>query len=127
MQAIVENSKAGESVRSNHCSNPDSEVDPAILLLITEMRRGNDSLKVELVGAVRDLGTEVKSQGRLAIYLSSAIVVLALVSMFGVLATRGVDPGSVAKAVHQVAPAIGVSQEVSQPLEKSEKPASQAP
>ena len=93
-------------------------LDPAVLLLVEEMRRGNDALRGEMVGAqhettaaIVNLNVEMRelrnqAPGRLSFYLASAVVILALISVFGLLATRGVDPGTVAQAVHDVAPSV---------------------
>ncbi|MDP2310917.1 MAG: hypothetical protein Q8P18_33165 [Pseudomonadota bacterium] len=85
-------------------------VDPAILLLVGEIRRGQDSLRGEMVAAQREntaaLGSVVtelrelrrQAPGRFVFSLSSALVVISLVSIFGLLASRGVDVGAVADA-----------------------------
>lgn len=92
-------------------TNGRSSVDPAVLLLVEELRRGNDQLRAEMVGAIRDLTVEVQelrrqAPGRLSLYALSGVVVLALVAVFGLVASRGIEPGAVAHAVHEVAPGV---------------------
>ena len=91
------------------------ELDPGVSLLIQEIRRSNDSLRGEMVGAQREttaaiggLSDELRKQapGRLSFYLSTAVVLLALVSVFGLLASKGVDVATVAHAVTAVAPDV---------------------
>ena len=85
------------------------QIDPAVLLLVEEVRRSNDALRSEVAGAVKTLAAEVRelrrqAPGRLSVYALSSVVVLALVALLALVATRGVDPVRVAEAVGTVAP-----------------------
>jgi len=94
---------------TNGLGSPEHGVDPAVLLLVGEVRRSNDALRAEMVSALRDVAGEVQelrrqAPGRLALYALGAVVVLALVAQLALVATRGVDPGKVVEAVQQVTP-----------------------
>ena len=103
-------------------------VDPAVLLLVEEIRRGNDALRGEMVAAQKDttkaIGVlsgemrELRKQapGRLSFYLAASVVVLALVAVFGVLATRGVNTNDIAHAVREASP-LGTSSSLNPQLE----------
>ena len=105
-----------DSEPSNGAARRPRDIDPGVVLLIQEVRRGNDALRSEMVSAQREttaaidrMGEKIdrlqeQAPGRLAFYLAAGVVILALVSMFGVLATKGVDPKGVADAVRVVAP-----------------------
>lgn len=113
---LMSRAHGGRPARSRR--GPPPGVDPAILLLVGEIRRGNDALRREVVSAQKDtttafgvLGKEMvelrkQAPGRLSFYLAASVVVLALVAVFGVLATRGVNVNDVAHAVHEVAPSV---------------------
>ena len=60
-------------------------------------------MRAEMVGAIKDLTGEVQelrkqAPGRLAFYALSAIVLIAMVALLALVATRGVDPTTVAHA-----------------------------
>lgn len=92
------------------------DIDPAVVLLIQEVRRGQDAMRTDFVEAQRDttkaigsLTTEMRelrkqAPGRLSFYLASAVVLLALIATFSLVATARVDVGKVADAVSSVAP-----------------------
>lgn len=97
---------ADASVRlASPAPSRDPDVDPAVRLLIEEVRRGQDRVVEEVRGLraeMRELRRE--APGRLSIYALGSVVVLALIAVLALVATRGVDPSVVADAVRQVAP-----------------------
>lgn len=95
---------------------PPGGVDPTIALFVEEFRRGQDAMRKDLVDEVRGLRSDMQdvraevrglrdqAPGKLSFYLAASVVALAMIAMFGVLLTRGVDVGKVADAVHEIAP-----------------------
>lgn len=102
-------------------SYDDCAIDPAVVLLVEEVRRGNDALRDAMVASQRETTAaltnvtveirELRKQapGRLSFYLAASVVLLALISTFALVATRGVDPGKVADAVTDIAPSAPVN------------------
>ncbi|MDP2308001.1 MAG: hypothetical protein Q8P18_18395 [Pseudomonadota bacterium] len=105
---------------TNGVATPETrpDIDPAIVLLVHEMRRGQDSLRAEIVGAQRETTAAIggltremrelrkQAPGRLAFYLAASIVVICLVAVFALIASRGVDVSAVSNAVQTVAPVV---------------------
>lgn len=97
------------------------KMDPAVILLVEEIRRGQDALRTDFCDAQRETTTAIESltgemrelrrqaPGRLAFYLSSAVVLLALISVMALVASRGIDPRVVGDAASTVAPAAPVA------------------
>jgi hypothetical protein len=91
-------------------------VDPSVQLLVDEIRRGQDSMRADLVGeqknttaAINDLVSEMRALRAMApgkgnVYLASAIIMLALLSMLGLMSVKGVNVTEVAHAASEVAP-----------------------
>jgi hypothetical protein len=87
------------------------DIDPAISLLIQAIMRSQDVMREDIVAsqrettaAIRGLGSEMRelrrqAPGRLAFYLAASVVIMALISMFGMLASQGVNIQNVAEAV----------------------------
>jgi hypothetical protein len=91
-------------------------VDPAIMLVIDELRRGQDARDrsdatrhAEVLAAIKEMVVEQRALRAMApgkgnLYLATSLVVLALVSILGLMSTRGVRLGEVAAATEQVMP-----------------------
>lgn len=90
--------------------------------LLSEMRRSNDGLVAALVAeqknttaAINDLTAEMRAlraqaPGRGNVYLASSIVILALVSILGLMSTRGVNVRDVADAATTILPTAGATE-----------------
>lgn len=93
--------------------------------LVTEIRRGQDSLRVDIAksidtqtAAITELTTALREISKMHGAFVAGVLLLALVSVLGLLATRGVDPGAVTHAASGLMGSASASEhpEPKQPL-----------
>jgi hypothetical protein len=99
-------------------------LDPTVLLLVEELKRSNDNVRLEMrierdgqaqrdkmmLEAISSCGAEIGAMrgafDRFATYALVGILTVALVALLGLVGTRGVDPGDVAAAAASLVPGV---------------------